>query len=341
MIHIELKNHVKPIFTRFFSSVCQPIINTKDKVIDLQQVPIQEIIDELELELVHGDATHICFSSSDINRPGIQLADFFDHFAKEVAYRLQIIGSMEMLYLQSLSPELRRTRLDKYFSYPLPCVILSRNMSPTPEMLASAQYYSRPLFTSRLVTTRLFHKTFDYLNAKLALRTSLHGVLVDVYGIGILLSGASGIGKSETALELIKRGHRLVSDDAVEIKKVSESRLIGEAPATTVHFMEIRGIGIINVKAMYGIGAITSNKGIDLMVKLQPWEECLDYERLGIDNVFTSILDVAIPTLTIPVSPGRNLSTIVEAAARNFRLKSLGYNAAIELDERIKNQLND
>lgn len=299
-------------------------------------ISLKEMIRELELEPVYtGDYESMDIMTSDINRPGLQFADYFHSFANETAHRLQIIGRMEMSYLENLDPKTRLLRLEKYFSYSLPCVIISSNLEPDSEMLNAAHRYKRPLLKSPLVTTRLIHKVYDFLDSQLAPRISLHGVLVDIYGVGILITGESGIGKSETALELIKRGHRLIADDAVEIKKVAEHRLVGEAPGLTRYFMEIRGIGIIDVRHMYGIGAVINNKAIDLVIHLEIWDKNTLYERLGLDEDYTTILEVKIKKLTIPVKPGRNLAVIMEAAARNFRLTAMGYHAARELEDRI------
>jgi Serine kinase of the HPr protein, regulates carbohydrate metabolism len=306
-------------------------------------IPIDEFVKELDLEIIYrGNISELEFRTSDINRPGLQLANYFGYFATDfatdTAARLQLIGKIEMAYLDTLKPEERLKRLDKFFNYPLPCVILSRDMQPHEEMIAVAQKYGRPLFRTRLITTRFIHIAVDYLDSKLAPCITQHGELVDVYGLGVLIIGESGIGKSETALELVKMGNRLVSDDVVVIKRVADNRLIGEAPEIGRYFMEIRGIGIIDVKAMYGVGAVINNKAIDLVIQLEFWDKNTAYDRLGMDQDYMTILDVKLPKIIVPVRPGRNLAAITEIAARNFRLKNMGYNAPYELDRRIIEQ---
>jgi HPr kinase/phosphorylase len=299
-------------------------------------VTIPELIKDLNLEVVYqGEQDKIFINTSDINRPGLQLANYFTFFAEGTAARLQVIGLIEVAFLNDLDAKTRKERLDKYFSYELPCVILCRAMEPIPEIKAAALKHKRSLLKTDLVTTEFINIASNYLNSKLAPRLTQHGVLVDVYGLGVLLLGESGIGKSETALELVKRGHRLVSDDVVNIKKVARNRLIGEAPEAIRHFMEIRGVGIIDVQAMYGVGATINAKGIDLVVELEPWEKGSHCERLGLDETFLNLLGVDIHKITIPVKPGRNLAIIIEAAARDYRLKKLGYNAAQHLNDRI------
>ncbi len=302
-------------------------------------VTLPELIKDLDLEIIYdGQNERVQIDTSNINRPGLQFANYFTFFAEDTSARLQVIGLVEMAYLNDLKINTRKTRLNKYFSYALPCVILCRGLDPTPEMIEAAQKYQRTLLKTNNITTEFVSIAVNYLDDKLAPRISQHGVLVDVYGLGVLLLGESGIGKSETALELIKRGHRLVSDDVVKIKKVASHRLIGEAPENIRYYMEIRGIGIINVQAMYGVGAIMNAKSIDLVVQLDPWEKGSYCERLGLDEEFINILDVAVHKITIPVKPGRNLAIIVEAAARDFRLKKLGYNAAEELNKKLFNE---
>ncbi|MGI6705767.1 MAG: HPr(Ser) kinase/phosphatase [Clostridia bacterium] len=299
----------------------------------MNAIPMDEFIRDLNLEVVYpGDRDQILIDTSDLNRPGLQFAGFFDYFAAD---RIQVVGKVEMTYLEGLSFDTRRERLRRYFQYEIPCVVISRGMDPPPEMIEEAIRYKRPILKSKLDTTKFFNKAINYLDAKLAPRITRHGGLVDVYGVGIMLMGESGIGKSETALELIKRGHRLVADDVVEIKKISDDSLLGEAPETIRHFMEIRGIGIIDIKAMYGAGAVIDSKTIDMVIHLEAWDDNKEYDRLGLIVEYTKILDVQLPELILPVRPGRNLAIIVEVAARNYRLKGMGYNAAQELNKRI------
>lgn len=299
-------------------------------------IPVHELARDLDLEIVYeGDGKPVEFQTSDINRPGLQLVGYFDYFLTDTAARLQVIGKIEMTYLNTMSSEERLKRLDRFFSYPIPCLIISRSMEAPDEMIEVAKKYNRPLLKTSLITTRFSHKAIDYLDDKLAPSTTQHGELVDVYGIGILIIGESGIGKSETSLELVKMGNRLISDDAVEIKRVADNKLIGQAPEIGRYFMEIRGIGIIDVKAMYGVGAVIRNKSIDLVIQLEMWDKDSNYDRLGTDEEYTEILGVKLPKLIIPVRPGRNLAAIIEVAARNFRLKNMGYNAYNELERRI------
>ena len=302
----------------------------------MNSIPISDFISELELEAIYiGKHTEVAFKTSDINRPGLQLANYFNSFDKDTALRLQVIGSIEMTYLNTLDASERHERLEKYFSIPIPCLIVTRGMEIPLEMLEEAKKHVRIILRSNLITTRFIHDAINYLDSKLAPTTTKHGELIDVYGVGIMLTGESGIGKSETALELIKMGHRLVTDDVIEIKKVANNRLIGESPEISRYFMEVRGIGIIDIRAMYGVGAIINNKPIDLIIHLETWNDNTSYDRLGMDEQYATILDVQIPIITLPVCPGRNLAIIVEVAARNLRLKNMGYNAPYELDRRI------
>lgn len=275
-------------------------------------------------------------SSAELNRPGLQFVGFYEHFAYE---RPQVVGLVEMAYLESLPDDLRRERLEQFFSYPIPCVVLCRGMIPADDMMEIAKAHDVALLRTELATTRFVANAMNYLNRMLAPRATMHGVLVDVYGVGVLITGESGVGKSEAALELVKRGHQLVADDAVDVCRVNDNRLTGEAPANIRHFMEIRGIGIIDIKAMYGIGAVLMSKSIDLVIHLEPWKEKKAYDRLGLSQEFTSILDVKVPQLVLPVRPGRNLAIIIEVAARNFSLKNMGYSAAQELDRRLNEMM--
>lgn len=277
-------------------------------------------------------------TTAELNRPGLQFVGFYEHFAFE---RPQVVGLSEMAYLESLPDEVRRERLEAYFSYPLPCVILCRGMKPTDDMLELAATHDVALLSTEQVTTRFFGNAMHYLNQCLAPRATLHGVLVDVFGVGVLITGESGVGKSEAALELVKRGHQLVADDVVDVCKVNDKRLTGESPETVRHFMEIRGIGIIDIKAMYGVGAVLMSKSIDLVIHLEPWKEKKTYDRLGLSDDFTTIMDVRIPRVVLPVRPGRNLAIIIEVAARNFSLKHMGYSAAKELDRRLNEMMNN
>ncbi|HPT79010.1 MAG TPA: HPr(Ser) kinase/phosphatase [Candidatus Atribacteria bacterium] len=296
-------------------------------------IPIKDIARELELEIIYdGDRKAIDLQTSDVNRPGLHFAGFFDYFAKE---RVQVLGKGEMTYLYQLDPAVREERLDKFFGSGLPCVLVARNLETPQYLIDSARKHKCPLLLSKKATSIIIHDLINYLDSELAPRITRHGVLVDVYGVGILLTGESGIGKSETALELVKRGHRLVADDAVEIKKVAENRLIGDSPELIRHFMEVRGIGIIDIKAMYGVGAVINTKAIDMVMHMEFWDSNKDYDRLGLVDEYTEILGVKLPKVDLPVRPGRNLAIIVEVAAMNWRLKHMGYHAAKELDRRL------
>lgn len=267
--------------------------------------------------------------SPDLNRPGMQFCGFYEFFAFE---RPQVIGKVEMAYLEKRSPEERKQILDRFFSYHIPCVIICRNMTPPPELLDAAERKHVFLFQSPLVTTKFTVSAIHYLNRCLAPHITRHGVLLDVYGVGVLLTGKSGVGKSEAALELIKRGHQLVADDVVDICRISDDRLIGTCPEQIRHLMEIRGIGVIDIRAMYGIGAVAVSKSIDLMIELELWDDEKSYDRIGVEEGQIEILNVPIPRQTIPIKPGRNLAIIVEVAARNLSLKRSGYNAVHELN---------
>ena len=299
----------------------------------MSRISIEEMIQVLDMEVLYeGKSLSIDIETSDINRPGLQFAGFFDYFAKE---RIQVIGKVEMTFLESMDPDNRIVQLDRFFSSGIPCVLISRNMEIPQYLIELAKKHQCPIIRSRKSTTSVIHRMISYLDSALAPRITRHGVLVDVYGEGVLLMGESGIGKSETALELIKRGHRLVADDAVEIKKVAENRLIGESPEVIRHFMEIRGIGIIDIKAMYGVGAVINTKSIDMVVYLEFWDSNKEYDRLGLTEEYTEILGAKLPKVVLPVRPGRNLAIIIEVAVRNWRLKHMGYNAAKELDKRL------
>ncbi len=281
--------------------------------------------------------------TTDLNRPGMQFCGFYEYFAYE---RPQVIGKVEMTYLEALDPESRRKMLKTYFSYNLPCVVICRGMVPPPDLIEEAAQRDIAVYQTGMVTTKFTFSAINFLNRRLAPRITRHGVLVDVYGVGVLLTGESGVGKSEAALELVKRGHQLVADDVVDICRVSDDRLTGEAPEMVRHFMEIRGIGIIDIRAMYGVGSVIVNKTIDLVMHMEQWNENKEYDRLGLTEEYITILGVKVPHQIMPVRPGRNLAIIIEVAARNLSLKRLGYSAAHELDRRLtdmiaRNSAND
>ena len=274
--------------------------------------------------------------SAEFNRPGLELVGYYDHFAFG---RPQVFGYVEMNYIDSLTPKQRIAVFKKFFAYPLPCVTVCRSIQPPAEFLEEARQNDVAVFSSDEPTTKCIVNAILFLNNVLAPRTTMHAVLVDVYGVGVLITGESGVGKSESALELVKRGHQLVADDVVDIRRVSDNRLIGEAPETVRHFMEIRGIGIIDIRQLYGVGSVLMNKAIDMAVHLENWKEKKEYDRLGLDEEYIDILGVRIPHLVMPVKPGRNLSIIIEVASRNFSLKKLGYSAARELDKRLNDMM--
>lgn len=296
-------------------------------------VSISQLISDLNLEVVYMPKDKEYYvESEDVNRTGLPLAGYFEYFPYE---RIQIIGRTEYTYFQNISKEKRESILEKFFSYEIPVLIVTRGLDVDKDIIEKAKKYNRVVLSSNCNTTRFINKLSNYLDNKLAPHVTMHGVLVDVYGIGVLIKGESSIGKSETALELIQKGHRLVADDAVEIRKVDDSRLVGQAPELLKHYMEIRGIGIIDVKSLYGVGAIKNQKAIDLVVELENWNQQKYYDRLGLDREYEDILGKQIEKLVIPVKPGRNTSMIIEVAAMNFRQKGMGIDAAQEFTEKL------
>ena len=293
-------------------------------------VPLSKVMKELALETVYlpKSADEILISSRDVNRPGLELNGFYDYYDKN---RILIFGNAETALLASFSQEKRRAVLDALFSRNPPAVIVARNNTPAPEMVDSARDNGVALLKTMDTTSNLVAALVAYMNTELAPRITRHGVLVEVYGEGILLVGDSGVGKSETAIELIKRGHRLIADDAVEIRRVSNKTLVGSAPENIRHFIELRGIGIINARRIFGMGAVKISEKIDMVINLEIWDNTKVYDRMGIDSEYTEILGNRVPVLTIPVKPGRNLAIIIEVAAMNNRQKKMGYNAAQEL----------
>lgn len=282
--------------------------------------------------LVKTSRKELNIQSPELNRPGMQFCGFYKHFAWE---RPQLIGIVEMAYLEQQDPVERISVLKEYFSYSLPCVIICRNLTPPPELLALAAASDIPVFRTDIITSRFTAALIHYLTRELAPHELRHGVLLDVYGIGVLLSGKSGVGKSEAALELVKRGHMLVADDVVDICRVSDNRLIGTCPEAIRHLMEIRGIGLIDVQAMFGVSAVTNSKTIDLMLELEVWDEHKFYDRAGLMDETAEILGVPVVRQAMPVRPGRNLAIIIEVAARNLSLRRMGYYPARELNHRV------
>ena len=283
-------------------------------------------------ELVPSETGFLPIEASDVNRPGLPFAGFWEHFADE---RPQILGLVETSYLHSLDPDTRRRRLQQFVSYDLPCIVICRRLEGMDDLIQMAAARKIPVYRSDVDTTRLVMDMIYFLNNHLAPRQTMHGVLVEVYGVGVLLTGESGVGKSEAALELVKRGHRLVADDVVDVRRVSENRLIGEAPEMVRNLMEIRGIGISDVATMFGIGSVMRSKSIDMIVHLEHWIEGKEYDRVGLDDKTNEILGVQVPWLLLPIRPGRNVAVVLEVAARNLMLKQQGYSAARELEKRM------
>ncbi|MBR5558782.1 MAG: HPr(Ser) kinase/phosphatase [Oscillospiraceae bacterium] len=297
-------------------------------------VSLQKIINELNLKIFYAprDPNQMHIFSMDINRPGLQLGGFLDYFDVE---RIQVMGMTENAYLRQFPSEHIAQVLDSYFALKPPAVILSRDIEPLDEMLAAAEKHGIFVLGSDDATAPFTAALLAFLAVELAPRVTRHGVLIEVYGEGILLLGDSGVGKSETAIELVKRGHRLIADDAVEIRRVSNKTLVGSSPENIRHFLELRGVGIINVRRLFGMGAIKMTEKIDMVIQLEQWDQSKVYDRMGMENEFLNILDLKIPAITIPIKPGRNLAIIIEVAAMNNRQKKMGYNAAAELLERL------
>ena len=290
-------------------------------------VLLKTIAEEHNLKILHAakDYDTAKIVTYDVNRPAMQLAGFYNYFDPK---RIQIIGRVESTYLDTLSDADRLAAFERFMQYDIAALVICHGVQPFPECMEAAEKYDRTVFITPEDTSEFQAGVISSLRSHLAPRTTVHGVLVEIYGEGVLLTGDSGIGKSETALELIKRGHRLIADDAVEIKKIGRDRLVGDAPEMIRYYMELRGIGVVNVRRIYGIGAVKPESGIDLVVHLEPWEEGKAYDRLGLTSESEAILGVEIPRVTIPVRPGRNLAVILELAAMNNRQKKLGYNAA-------------
>lgn len=303
-------------------------------MIDTYSVPLKTLVDEFHLEIAYAasDYSSIRITVEDVSRPGLQLAGFFDHYEP---MRLQVMGNVEMSYVGKLTPANRSAIFDRLFSYKFPALLIARGIQPHPEMLEMAKKHNITILLSKDPTSAIVSSIIAYLKTALAPRVTRHGVLVEVYGEGVLLLGESGVGKSETAIELVKRGHRLVADDAVEIKRVGVKRLVGSAPELIRHYIELRGIGVVDVQQLFGMSAVREDQDIDLVVNLEQWNDNTMYDRLGLEELYTVILDVKVPALTVPVKPGRNLAIIVEVAAMNNRHKKMGYNAAQAFTQQI------
>ena len=304
----------------------------------MASLALSRIVEKMKLESLTPeiDITGIKIKQPDINRPALQLAGFFEHYE---ATRLQIIGFVEYKYMMSLTEERKEEIYTKLLQFPIPCIVFCRELVPDELFKQKAIENNVPLFVTTKTTSQFMAEIIRWMNVKLAPCISVHGVLVDVYGEGVLIVGESGIGKSEAALELIKRGHRLVTDDVVEIRKVSEDTLIGTAPDITKHFIELRGIGIVDVKTLFGVSSVKDTQSIDLVIKLADWNKDTEYDRLGLEEEYTEYLGNKVVCHNIPIRPGRNLAIICESAAVNHRQKKMGYNAAQELYQRVQNSL--
>ncbi|MED3549751.1 HPr(Ser) kinase/phosphatase [Cytobacillus praedii] len=305
----------------------------------MAKVCTKDIIEKFDLELISGEeGINRPIVTSDLSRPGIELAGYFNFYPAE---RIQLIGKTELTFTERLNDMDRQDRFERLCTDITPAIIISRGMEVPNDLLEASERESVPLLRTRQKTTRFSSLLTNYLESKLAPTTAVHGVLVDVYGIGVLITGKSGVGKSETALELVKRGHRLVADDCVEIRQEDENTLVGTSPELIEHLLEIRGLGIINVMTLFGAGAVRSYKRISVVMDLELWDQNKQYDRLGLDEEKLRIIDMDLPKLTIPVRPGRNLAVIIEVAAMNFRLKRMGVNAAEQFSNRLADVIED
>lgn len=301
---------------------------------ELYTVPLSKVIDEFHLETLYLPdlPEKITISCARVNRPGLQLVGFYDHYEQA---RLQIIGKVEHLFVSQLEKEEARRRLEDFFRSRPAGVIVTSSLEISPETVLLAEKYEVPLLRTGERTSDFMAALISYLNVSLGPRITRHGVLIEVYGEGILLLGDSGVGKSETAIELVKRGHRLIADDAVEIKRVSATTLVGRAPEIIRHYVELRGIGIVDVRRLFGMGAVKETEKIDLVINLENWQQGKMYDRLGLEENTVDILGIKVPSIVLPVCPGRNLSVVIEVAAMNNRQKRMGYNTAEEFNKRL------
>lgn len=297
-------------------------------------VRLGEIIEEFHLEVLHAgeDYVNTPLRTLDVNRPGLPLAGFFEHFDTE---RLLVVGLTETTFVTDMTPQRRLESFERLMAYPVPALIFTRGIDPFPECMEMAEKYGRTVLRTREQTSAFMSSLIGSLYNHLSPRITRSGVMMEIYGEGVLFQGDSGVGKSEVAIELIKRGHRIIADDAVEIKETNHGTLVASAPELIRHYMELRGIGVIDVRRLFGMGAIKMNQEIDLVIKLEPWDDSAVYDRLGLDSTYTDILEVQVPAITIPVKPGRNLASIVEVAAMNNRNRKMGHNAALELTRRM------
>ncbi|OEH92238.1 HPr(Ser) kinase/phosphatase [Bacillus solimangrovi] len=305
----------------------------------MAKVQTKDVIEKFKLELISGEeGINRPITTSDISRPGLEMAGYFAYYPAE---RLQLLGKTELSFLNGLNGLERKDRMERLCTDITPGIFISRELEIPPELIESSKRNDVPIMRSPYKTTRLSSLLTNYLEGKLAPTTAIHGVLVDVYGVGVLITGQSGVGKSETALELVKRGHRLVADDCVEIRQEDQSSLIGNSPDLIQHLLEIRGVGIINVMTLFGAGAVRNYKKISLVINLELWDQSKQYDRLGLEEEMMKIIDTNVPKLTVPVRPGRNLAVIIEVAAMNFRLKRMGVNAAEQFSNRLTDVIED
>ncbi len=307
---------------------------------DVHSVPLKTLVEEYHLQIAYAatDYEKIRLTVEDVARPGLQLAGYYDHFEP---MRLQVMGNVEISYLQKLTAAERAMTFDRLFSYKVPALLIARNITPDSQCLEMAKKHNVTLLRTNKATSTIISNIIAYLKSALAPCITRHGVLMEVYGEGLLLMGESGIGKSEAAVELLKRGHRLIADDAVEIRKVSDSLLIGTAPPLIRNYVELRGIGIINVAKLFGMGAVKAENEINLVVNIVPWDQQKVYDRIGVDDQHMEILGVEVPMNTIPITPGRNLAVILEVAAMNNRQRKMGYNPALEFTQQMDNYFAD
>ena len=301
---------------------------------EIYEVALSKVISEFHLETIYLPdlPENIKVSCARVNQPGLQMVGFYDHYEQQ---RLQIIGKVENLFVAQLPKEERSRRLEDFFRSAPVGVIVTSSIDVLPETVSLAEKYRVPLLRTSASTSDFMAALISYLNVQLGPRITRHGVLVEVYGEGVLLLGDSGVGKSETAIELVKRGHRLIADDAVEIKRVSATTLVGRAPDIIRHYVELRGIGIVDVRRLFGMGSIKETEKIDMVINLEPWQQGKMYDRFGLEEQTTEILGIKVPTIVIPVCPGRNLSVVIEVAAMNNRQKRMGYNTAEEFNKRL------
>jgi HPr kinase/phosphorylase len=303
------------------------------------KVRTKDVMEQFNLELISGEeGINRPITMSDLSRPGIEIAGYFTYYPRE---RVQLLGKTELSFFEQLPEEEKKQRMDSLCTDVTPAIILSRDMPIPQELIDASEKNGVPVLRSPLKTTRLSSRLTNFLESRLAPTTAIHGVLVDIYGVGVLITGKSGVGKSETALELVKRGHRLVADDCVEIRQEDQDTLVGNAPELIEHLLEIRGLGIINVMTLFGAGAVRSNKRITIVMNLELWEQGKQYDRLGLEEETMKIIDTEITKLTIPVRPGRNLAVIIEVAAMNFRLKRMGLNAAEQFTNKLADVIED